>query len=55
MKNRFNKGDILICWLKGPSYGDKFTVIEDTGGLTLLCHKYGSLCIVNNRDDYSLA
>jgi hypothetical protein len=55
MKNRFNKGDIVICWLKGGSYGDKFTVLEDTGGLTLLCHKSGSLCIVNNREDYYLA
>jgi hypothetical protein len=52
---RFKKGDIVICYLKGPSYGDKFTVLEDTGGLTLLCHRFGSLCIVNNRDDYDLA
>jgi hypothetical protein len=55
MRSRFNKGDIVICWLKGGSYGDKFTVLEDTGGLTLLCHKTGELCIVNNRDDYDFA
>ena len=55
MRSRFNKGDIVICWLKGGSYGDKFTVLEDTGGLTLLCHKTGGLCIVNNRDDYDFA
>jgi hypothetical protein len=55
MRSRFKKGDIVICWLKGGSYGDKFTVLEDTGGLTLLCHKSGSLCIVNNRDDYDYA
>lgn len=55
MRTRFNKGDIVICWLKGGAYGDKFTVLEDTGGLTLLCHKTGGLCIVNNHDDYDLA
>jgi hypothetical protein len=55
MRIRFNKGDIVICWLKGVCYGDKFTVLEDTGGLTLLCHKTGELCIVNNRDDYDYA
>ena len=55
MRSRFNKGDIVICWLKGGGYGDKFTVLEDTGGLTLLCHKTGSLCIVNNREDYDFA
>ena len=55
MRSRFNKGDIVICWLKGGSYGDKFTVLEDTGGLTLLCHKTGGLCIVNNREDYDFA
>ena len=54
-RSRFNKGDIVICWLKGGSYGDKFTVLEDTGGLTLLCHKTGGLCIVNNREDYDFA
>lgn len=53
--NRFKKGDIVICWSKGGSYGDKFTVLIDTGGLTLLCHKSGELCIVNNRDDYDYA
>ncbi len=53
--SRFKKGDVVICWLKGSSYGDKFTVLSDTGGLTLLCHKSGSLCIVNNRDDYDYA
>jgi hypothetical protein len=55
MRSRFKKGDIVICWSKGGSYGDKFTVLEDTGGLTLLCHKTGDLCIVNNRDDYDFA
>ncbi len=55
MRSRFNKGDIVICRLKGGSYGDKFTVLEDTGGLTLLCHKTGELCIVNNREDYDFA
>jgi len=55
MRSRFNKGDIVICWLKGGSYGDKFTILEDTGGLTLLCHKTGGLCIVNNREDYDFA
>jgi hypothetical protein len=55
MRSRFNKGDIVICWLKGGSYGDKFTVLEDTGGLTLLCHKTGGLCIVNNCEDYDFA
>jgi hypothetical protein len=55
MRSRFNKGDIVICWLKGGSYEDKFTVLEDTGGLTLLCHKTGGLCIVNNREDYDFA
>lgn len=54
-RSRFNKGDIVICWLKGGSYGDKFTVLEDTGGLTLLCHKTGELCIVNNCEDYDFA
>jgi hypothetical protein len=55
MGSRFKKGDIVICWLKGSGYGDKFTVLADTGGLTLLCHKSGTLCIVNNRDDYEYA
>ncbi len=55
MRSRFNKGDIVICCGKGGSYGDKFTVLEDTGGLTLLCHKTGGLCIVNNRDHYDYA
>jgi hypothetical protein len=52
MHSRFKNGDIVICLLKGGGYGDKFTVLEDTGGLTLLCHKTGSMCIVNNREDY---
>jgi hypothetical protein len=52
---RFKKGDIVICWLRGGSYGNTFTVLEDTGGLTLLCHESGSLCIVNNSEDYELA
>jgi hypothetical protein len=51
---RFNKGDVLICWLKGASYGDKFTVLEDTGCLTLLCHKFGTVNILNYRDGYEL-
>jgi hypothetical protein len=55
MRSRFKKGDIVICWGKGSAYGDKFTVLADTGGLTLLCHKSGGLCIVNNRDDYDYA
>jgi hypothetical protein len=51
---RFNKGDVLICWVKGASYGDKFTVLEDTGCLTLLCQKFGTLNILNYRDGYEL-
>jgi hypothetical protein len=54
MKNRFKKGDVVICWLEGPSYGDKFTVIEHYMGLNLQCHKSGSWCIVNNPQDYQL-
>jgi hypothetical protein len=54
-KKRFNEGDVLVCWLKGGSYGDLFTVLEDFGGLTLHCHKTGELCIVNNREDYDYA
>ena len=51
---RFNKGDVLICWEKGASYGDKFTVLEDTGCLTLLCQKFGTLNILKYRDGYEL-
>lgn len=58
--NKYEKGDVLICWQKGPAYGDKFTVIQDPADelfpmfFVLLCHKYGSICIVNNRQDYEL-
>jgi hypothetical protein len=51
----FEKGDKLICWCKGASYGDTFTVFEDFGNwIYLLDHKTKELCIVNNRQDYEL-
>lgn len=54
-KEIFDKGDEVICWLEGPSYGDTFTVFEDLGiWLSLLDHKTNELCIVNNREDYEL-
>ena len=54
-KKIFDKGDEVICWLEGASYGDKFTVLEDFGlWLILLDHKTKGLCIVNNRQDYEL-
>jgi hypothetical protein len=54
-KEIFDKGDEVICWLEGPSYGDTFTVFEDLGiWLSLLDHKTNELCIVNNRQDYEL-
>ena len=54
-RSRFNKGDIVICLLKGGGYGDKFTVLEDNGGLNLLSHTSGASVIVDNREDYELA
>ena len=51
----FEKGDEVICWLEGASYGDKFTVLEDSQvWLTLWDHKTKELCIVNNKQDYKL-
>ena len=51
----FKKGDEVICWHEGASYGDKFTVLEDSQvWLALLDHKTKELCIVNNKQDYKL-
>jgi hypothetical protein len=47
---RFNKGDIIRSTING----DKYTVIEDTGGLFLFCHKSRGLSIVNNNNSYEL-
>jgi hypothetical protein len=54
-KEIYEKGDELVCWCEGASYGDIFTVYEDFGfWLSLLDHKTNELCIVNNRQDYEL-